>query len=296
MTIGTLLGVGAPLGFLVLERALRGQRRRRRRRADWPSIIYMAISTPIVFGLFGLSLGRHEEQLKASSREVERMREEFAAVVGHDLRTPIQAILLQLDMLLRGARNGDVQVPVSRVENLRHGAERLAQMVSDLLDATRIEATRLSLQPQALSLPGAVDNLLDRVAPTLGEHPVEVVVEEQPPRVFVDPTRLDQILTNLLDNAAKYSDSGTRIVVRIRPDGAGALISVEDQGAGIAAEELPKLFDRFYQAKRARTKKSGLGLGLYITKGLVEAHGGRLTVESVPNRGSTFRVWLPAHE
>jgi signal transduction histidine kinase len=224
------------------------------------------------------------------------LREEFAGVIAHDLRTPIHAILMQLDMLLRGAPNGDVQVPASRLRRLRHGGERLAQMVNDLLDATRIEVMRLSLQRELVSLPDAVNALLDRIAPTLGEHSVEVAIEEQPPRVFVDPARLDQILTNLLENAAKYSDPGTRILVRIRSEGAGALVSVEDRGAGIPAEELPKLFDRFYQAKRARAKRAGLGLGLYITKGLVEAHGGRISVESVVNQGSTFRFWLPAQD
>jgi signal transduction histidine kinase len=299
--MGALLGLGAPLGFLALRRLLGGGRRRRAwpfraRSDDGLALLYMTVGTPIAFGIFGHALGQHEEQLRASSRQIERLREEFAAVVAHDLRTPIQSILLQLDTILRGVRDSEVQVSVSKLRKLRHGGERLAHMVNDLLDATRIEVVRLSLQPEIISLPEAVRNLVDRVGPTLGDHPVEVVVEGAPPRVAADPARLDQILTNLLENAAKYSDNGRPITVRVRPDGTGVLLSVEDQGTGIAADEVPKLFDRFYQAKRARLKKSGLGLGLYITKGLVEAHGGRITVYSVPNEGSSFRVWLPAQQ
>jgi signal transduction histidine kinase len=167
-------------------------------------------------------------------------------------------------------------------------------MINDLLDATRIEAARLSLNPQVVSVPDAVKVLVDRIRPTLGLHDLTIHVEGEPAVVNADPMRLDQILTNLLDNAAKYSADGTPISIRIRPEDSGVTVTVEDRGPGIPANELPKLFDRFYQAKRAREKKSGLGLGLYITKGLVEAHGGRTHVTSQPGRGSTFRVWLPS--
>lgn len=135
---------------------------------------------------------------------------------------------------------------------------------------------------------------MDRIGPTLGPHRVDIRVEASPPPVHVDPTRLDQILTNLVENAAKYSGEGMPISIRIRREDAGVGLAVEDRGPGIPPEELPKLFDRFYQAKRARERKSGLGLGLYITKGLVEAHGGRIRVESEVGRGSVFSVWLPA--
>ena len=101
-------------------------------------------------------------------------------------------------------------------------------------------------------------------------------------------------MTNLLENAAKYSDEGAAIRILIEPSGCGAALLVEDHGPGIAPEELPRLFDRYFQTQRARAKRRGLGLGLFITKGLVEAHGGTISVESLPGTGSTFRIWLPA--
>jgi signal transduction histidine kinase len=293
--------LGAPVGFLALKYVLR----RRRPREAWRvkplpyeslALEYMGIATPIAFGLFGTMLGRREEKLRAATEHIERLREEFAAVVAHDLRTPIQAILLQLDVVLRDAQGGMVTVPVSTLRRLHRSGERLGQMVNDLLDATRIEAARLRLAPQTTSLEEAVTALVERIRPTLGTHPIETRIEGKPPSAKADPTRLDQILTNLIENAAKYSEEGAPIIVGVRASADGAEVSVEDRGPGIAPEEIGRLFDRFYQSKRAREKKSGLGLGLYITKGLVEAHGGRIVTRSELGKGSTFSVWLPSAE
>ncbi len=306
--VGVLLGLGAPLGFVALQglllrheagwrsliRALVSRSRLRVFVANDLALAYMLISTPLVFGFFGRALGRHEEKVRASAEYIAGLREEFAAVVAHDLRTPIQAMQLQLELLLRDARDGEARVPVSVLHRLERGGKLLGQMVADLLDATCIEAACLSLHPQRVHLPDVVTALVERIRPTLGTHPVEVRTEGTPPPVRADPARLDQILTNLLENAAKYSGEEAPISVLVRPQGAGAAVSVKDRGPGIAPQELPLLFDRFYQAKLAREKKTGLGLGLYITKGLVEAHGGRVDVQTELGAGSTFSVWLPS--
>jgi signal transduction histidine kinase len=128
----------------------------------------------------------------------------------------------------------------------------------------------------------------------LGDHPVKLELRGAPPVVAADPLRVEQILGNLLDNAAKYSGAGTTICVTVEASGSGAVVAVQDSGAGIEPQDLPKLFDRYYQAQRARGQRSGSGLGLFIAKGLVDAQGGVLGVESTPGTGSVFRVWLPA--
>jgi signal transduction histidine kinase len=114
------------------------------------------------------------------------------------------------------------------------------------------------------------------------------------PCLEADPGRVEQVLTNLLTNAAKYADSGNEIVVEVAPRGRGGVVSVTNRGPGLRPEELPRVFSRFYRTKRARTGPAeGLGLGLYISKGLVEAHGGRVAVQSVPGETTTFSFTLP---
>jgi PAS domain S-box-containing protein len=226
-------------------------------------------------------------------KELERLREEFAAIVAHDLRNPLAAILLQIAALRTLKASGDSRALQAALNRIERNAARLSQMTNDLLDVSRLESGRMTLAWEPLDLSGAVRNLVDRLRPTFGRHRLMLELPEAVPTLQLDPLRFDQILSNLLENAAKFSPEDAAITVRVVPADDGVVISVQDRGIGIPAEDLPRLFDRFYQSKRAREHKSGLGLGLYITKGLVEAHGGRLWLESEPNRGSTFFVWFP---
>lgn len=291
---GVALGFGAPIGFAILRRLALRSPLRRYGAHDGPAYAYMASSTPIVFGLFGHLLGCLCDRLNEAHEHIEQLRAEFIAIVAHDLRDPVHAIGMQLEMLLRHARDGEVTVPEAALGRLYRSSARLGEMVTDLLDASRIEALRLRIAPQVVALPEAVSSALDELRPTLLAHPITLHVDGELPLVRVDRKRLGQILTNLVQNAKNHACEGSPITVRVQARDGGVALSVEDEGSGIPAAELPFLFDRFYQGKRAREKSSGLGLGLYITKGLVEAHGGRITVASEPGRGSTFTVWFPA--
>lgn len=226
-------------------------------------------------------------------KELGRMREEMAAVVAHDLRNPIQALLLGIDTLLRRAEDGQVTVPVARLDRMQHTAVRLARLVGDLLESSRLELGRVRIDRRVLSLPDATANLVGNMRPTVGDHEVLYRVEGAPRDVLADPFRVDQILTNLLENAARYSPAGAPIEVTVSEHGEGAMVAVRDHGPGISAEDLPRIFERYFQARRAREERTGLGLGLYITRSLVEAQGGRIRVESTPGNGSTFFVWFP---
>ena len=226
-------------------------------------------------------------------KEIERLREEFAAVVAHDLRNPIAAILMQASVLKSKAESAGLPALSDAAARIERNAARLAEMTNDLLDASRIESGRVTLDRKALDVPEAARALVDRLRPTFGRHPVGVEVTGPVPLQALDPLRFDQILGNLLENAVKFSSDDASIEVRITAREGGVVVSVVDHGTGVAPDDLPRLFDRFYQSKLAREHKTGLGLGLYITKGLVEAHGGRLWLESEPNRGSTFHVWFP---
>jgi signal transduction histidine kinase len=226
-------------------------------------------------------------------KELERLREDFAAIVAHDLRTPLQAVMLQVDVLLRQANGEASTVPVATLQMMKRSGHRLERITSDLLDASRIDAHRMLLDRRQVDLPELVQALVDQVQSVLGTHPVSIEVVGEPPAISADPIRIEQILTNLLENASKYSAAGEPIRVMVGAASDGAVLSVEDRGSGIPADELPHLFDRYFQTRKARKANRGLGLGLYITRGLVEAHGGKITVESTPGVGSTFRVRLP---
>ena len=231
----------------------------------------------------------------SAEHSLEQLRKEFSAVVAHDLRGPISAILLPVEQTLR-QRDGEaefVHMPTHLLERMRRGAQRLTDLVADLLDASRVETGRMVLNRQGADLSRFVTELVDDVRPTLRDHPVAVDVPPQPMVASFDRARLGRVVSNLLDNASKYARPNSTIRVALRRSDGGAEFAVADEGGGIAPDDMPRLFDRFFQARRARTQREGLGLGLYIAKGIVDAHGGTLSVESAPGIGSTFRIWLP---
>ncbi len=230
----------------------------------------------------------------SARKELERVREEFAAVVAHDLRTPLQSVLMQIDMLLSQATGEASTVPVATLQTMKRNGTRLERLTRDLLDASRIDAHHVVLDRRQVVLPELVSALVSQIQGALGTHAISVEIAGEPPPVPADPLRIEQILTNLLENSSKYSSEGAPIRIVVAAENDGATLSIEDLGPGIAPEEIPHLFDRYYQTSKARGGNRGLGLGLYITRGLVEAHGGRLAVESTPGIGSTFRVWFPA--
>ena len=227
-------------------------------------------------------------------KQLQHLRQDFMALVAHDLRTPLQSVLMQIDALMQRAAGEAASVPVSTLQLMKRNGQRLDRLVRDLLDASQVDSQGIHLDLVPVRLPELAASIVSQVSGALGTHAVVVVVSGDPPPVLADPLRLEQVVTNLLENAAKYSDEGAPIRIVIEPSGRGAALCVEDRGPGISPEELPRLFDRYFQTQRARTKRRGLGLGLFITKGLVEAHGGTITAESVPGSGATFRVWLPA--
>jgi signal transduction histidine kinase len=230
----------------------------------------------------------------SARKELERVREEFATVVAHDLRTPLQSVLLQIDLLLSQASGDASTVPVATLQTMKRNGYRLERLTRDLLEASRIDAQRILLDRRQVDVPELVSALVGQIEGALGTHPISIEVAGEPPPVSADTVRIEQILTNLLENSSKFSIDGAPIRIVVAAENGGTILSIEDRGPGIAPEEIPHLFDRYHQTRKARGAGRGLGLGLYITYGLVKAHGGRITVESTPGVGSTFRVWFPA--
>ena len=228
-------------------------------------------------------------------RERERAREEFISVVAHDLRSPLTVITGFAGLLLRLPAERHVQPQERRAaESILASSKRLERMVGDLMDASRIEASRLVISMERIELPKLVQEVVDRVADTLGGHQVRVKVLGNIPPLQADPSRLEQLLVNLLSNAGKYSFPNTEILLTIGLREKDVMVSVTNWGQGVPQEDREAIFSRFKRARDAETSKvPGLGLGLYIAKGLVEAHGGRIWVESEMGKTTTFLFTLP---
>jgi PAS domain S-box-containing protein len=228
-------------------------------------------------------------------KELESLRQEWTSMIAHDLRQPISVISMASELIpeLRGdEREGEATM----VRRIQSAAQTLKRMVDDLLDMSLLEARRLKLERQWIDLCALVRETVDRLKHVTGDR---VHVSETAPTasVFADPMRIEQVLGNLLSNAAKYGEPNTTIDVQVTRADAGLGIAVTNRGEGIDAKELPWLFDRFMRSKTTKgSGVSGLGLGLYISRGIIEAHGGRLWVESVPGKTTTFHISLPVTE
>lgn len=235
----------------------------------------------------------------SSLKELERLREEWTTIIAHDLRQPVTVITGYAGILARLAQQHPA--PAEEKTGTQHilsSAHQLNRMISDLLDVSRLEAGRLDLQRQRVDLPALVHQVVERTAEVTRGHPVRVSVLGDVPPVEADPGRIEQVLGNLLSNAAKYGYPEKEILVEVERHEGEVKMAVTNQGLGIAREDLPGVFDRFHRTRQAEAGPvGGLGLGLFLAKGLVEAHGGRIWVESTPGESTTFRFTLsPAGE
>ncbi|CAN5810814.1 hypothetical protein BH23ACT2_BH23ACT2_03370 [soil metagenome] len=217
------------------------------------------------------------------------------AAVGHELRSPLTSIRGYTSLLLnRWDRIADDDKTLM-INQVNHDAERVTRLINELLDVSRIETGRLSLSRRPVDIAGLATAVVASVAVTVSSLDVEIDVSPDCPAVPADADKIEQVLTNLVENAAKYaSPTGIRIEGRVVNDDAvspAVAVTVSDTGNGIATEDLPRVFDRWF--RREHGQPSGTGLGLWISRGLVEAHGGTLTVASPPGQGAAFTFTLP---
>jgi signal transduction histidine kinase len=218
-------------------------------------------------------------------------REDLLHVVSHDLRAPLGAVMGQAHLLRKHPEGG--AFARDRAEAILRAAGRMQEMIEDLVDGARLEAGRLRLDLRPVDLRQHLPEVLRRVESSLEVGRVDLSIEG-PDRVAVraDPRRLERVLVNLLSNALKYAPEG-RVRIEVAVEVGWVEVCVVDQGPGIHPDDLPRLFRKFERG-RGTEGRDGLGLGLYGARRLVEAHGGRIDVESTPGAGSRFRVRLPA--
>jgi two-component system phosphate regulon sensor histidine kinase PhoR len=228
-------------------------------------------------------------------RRLETLRRDFVANVSHELKTPVTAIRSAAETL-RDIALKDPEHAVSFVDMIERNAARLQDLVEDLLELSRIESRALQLRLEPLALAPVAQSVLQLFAERAGKK--RIALEQTiPPTLtaLADARALEQVLSNLVDNAVKYCPPETTITIAADGDGAQIRLQVADHGSGIEAKHLPRLFERFYRVDAGRSREvGGTGLGLSIVKHLVEAMSGAVSVESELGRGTTFVVTLPA--
>jgi signal transduction histidine kinase len=217
-------------------------------------------------------------------------RDEFLSIASHELKTPLTSLMLHTDSLRSAARRGAADQVAAKADLIRRSVDRLARLVSDLLDISRIGAGRLELELEETDLGEVAREVVDRFQDEARRAGCTLALVAEPARGRWDRARLDQVITNLLANAIKYGPAKP-VVVRVEPGRDKAILSVEDRGIGISEKDQPRIFQRFERAVSKRNY-GGFGLGLWIVRQIVEALGGTVRVESVPGVGSTFIVEL----
>lgn len=234
-------------------------------------------------------------RLYREAQEAVRLRDEFLSIASHELKTPLTTIVLHITAILRGLRKPDAPALdklAARLSIVDQHIHRLTALIEELLDVARATSGRLKIDRTETDLSAVVRDAAQRLRPNFAAAGSELVVEVSgPERGMWDPARLDQVITNLLTNALKYG-AGKPVTVALKREDNRVLIVVEDHGIGIASADQRRIFERFARAVPAQNY-GGLGLGLWISKELVEAMGGSIVVESEPGRGSRFTVALP---
>ncbi|MFP5213731.1 MAG: sensor histidine kinase, partial [Acidobacteriota bacterium] len=227
---------------------------------------------------------------------LDAMKTDFVHMVSHELRSPMAAVKQQLSVILEGLAG---EVTTRQREMLDRSQERiqgLLDLVNELLDIARMEGGGEARQMVPVQLRTIIESTVELMRPQAEQLSIDISMDLPPeaPLVQADPRGMEEVFTNLIGNAIRYSPDGGTVTISTLPCGSYLEVLVSDTGIGIPAEEIPKIFDKFYRVKHPRTRKViGTGLGLAIVKGIVDAHRGAIRVESEPGVGTTFRVTLP---
>lgn len=235
-----------------------------------------------------------EDEMR-KQHETSRITEEMIYNTAHELRAPLTTIKGYVQLAVRCLENGEAREDV--VDFLRLAetqVDNTTAFINQMLDVARIDAGQLSLEKECFDLGALIDDVIPRINVTTQRHHLRFISPERPVEVWADPVRIRQVVVNLLTNAIKYSPTGGDVDLRVTKTGSFAVVAVTDQGMGIPAAEQPRVFEKMYRVKSAPMKGLlGTGLGLYICRAIVEAHGGEIRIKSKVGEGATFSFTIP---
>ena len=238
------------------------------------------------------SLAESFNRMTAEVLAANNAQRDFLGNVSHDLKTPLTSIQGYSQAIIDGATKD----PQEAAQIIYEEAGRLNRMVIELTDLVRFEAGRLSIKSGAIDMAQLTDAVVQSLQVVAENQGIELESStKHVPRIIGDGDRLAQVLMNLISNSLKFTEAGGMVRVVTETYGAGVIVEIHDTGIGIPSDELPRIFERFYQVDKARGPRRGTGLGLAIAQEIIEAHGGKITVHSLgANQGTQFRIWLPA--
>jgi signal transduction histidine kinase len=224
---------------------------------------------------------------------VEKQRDEYLALISHDIRNPLSNVLMFVSMLKASLAKRGLSAEVGLAERVERNAWHMTAMLAELTESTTLESQGLSSERMPCDLRVLVADVVEGLDDALSRRVTIETDDASPHVVLADASRLGRVVANLLTNALKYSTDPAPVTIRIARSGAMVDLDVVDRGIGIEPENVEKLFERYYRTDAGQAQASGLGLGLYIARLIVEAHGGRIQVKSEVGKGSIFRVSLP---
>jgi PAS domain S-box-containing protein len=248
----------------------------------------------ILGNLMDITERKYLERKVIEYEELSKMKSDLLATVSHELRTPLATIKGYATMIIDYFSKLGSEEKKDYLKSIDNSTDRLAKLVDNLLDSSRMEAGLLKLEKTSTSISKLLQQAVTEANVRVNHHYIAMRLDKRLPRVNIDAKRIRQVLDNLLENAIKYAPQETEVLLSARRAGQELIISVADQGSGIPADELTRVFDRMYRIEQRLTPGvAGIGLGLSICRWLVEAHGGRIWVESEMGKGSTFHFTLP---
>jgi two-component system sensor histidine kinase KdpD len=263
--------------------------------AEAQYIITFAVMLIVTVVIASLMASVREADAARADAERERLRNTLLASISHDLRTPLAVIAGAGSTLADHGRDIDEASRVGLARSIETTAREMSDLVSNVLDLMRFEAGQIRLRRDSESVDDLVGSAWSRVETRMREHPVEVEIPADLPSIYVDASLIVQVLTNLLDNAAKYTPAGTRVTIAARPRGEFIAITVDDEGPGLSKAEGDRVFNKFQRGQSEGTVV-GVGLGLAICRAIVRAHGGEIQAGENPKGGARFEFTVPTGE